>query len=388
MEDRVILHVDLNGFFAGVECRLNPELEKQPMAVCGDPAIRHGIILAKNEKAKKFGVQTAETIWSAKQKCPGLILVVPHHKEYAKYSRLCNEIYLRYTDLVEPFGIDESWLDVTGSRHLFGDGKMIADDIRKTVREELGLTVSVGVSFNKIFAKLGSDYRKPDATTVITREHGKRIVFPLPVSALLFVGRRSAVTLKKLGIETIGNLAKYDRDVLIKNLGKIGGTIHDYANGRDDSPVRSYYALGEGVKSVGNGSTFEYDIVGFDDLKTRVAALCDSVGYRMRKKGFKCQTLQVAIKDPDFKTINRQKKITATNVTRDLANVAMEIICENWREGNPIRLITITASNLVGAEEVCEQVSMFEDLMQKVKKEKLQAVVDRIREKFGEDSIT
>ena len=193
--DRVILHCDCNSFFASVETVLNPELCSGPMAVCGDPASRHGIILAKNEQAKRFGIKTAETNWQAQRKCPGLKLVRPHHDEYVKYSRLVNEIYRRYTDQVEPFGIDESWLDVTGSLHLFGTGAEIADRLRREVRQETGLTISVGVSFNKIFAKLGSDYKKPNATTVIDRQNWQQIIWPLPVSSLLYVGASVQKTL-------------------------------------------------------------------------------------------------------------------------------------------------------------------------------------------------
>ena len=188
--DRIILHCDCNCFYASCELLSHPDLRQLPVAVCGDPTERHGIILAKNEPAKRCGVKTAETIWKAKQKCPGLILLPPHHRLYAEYSKKINAVYGEYTDLVEPFGIDESWLDVTNSLHLFGgDAKALADTLRGRIKREFGLTISVGVSFNKVFAKLGSDYKKPDATTVIARGNWRDIVFPLPVGDLLFVGR-------------------------------------------------------------------------------------------------------------------------------------------------------------------------------------------------------
>ncbi|MDR0570959.1 MAG: DNA polymerase IV [Clostridiales Family XIII bacterium] len=388
MKPKTILHSDCNGFYAGVECLLNPELNNRPMAVCGDPASRHGIVLAKNEKAKAFGVATAETIWQARRKCPDLALVPPHREEYVKYSRLCNEIYLRFTDLVEPFGIDESFLDVSSSRRLFGDGKTIADKIRETVRRELGLTVSVGVSFNKIFAKLGSDYKKPDATTLIPEDGWQSIVWPLPVGALLFVGRKRAAELSKLQIRTIGDLAAYDRAALVKRLGQAGAQLHDHANGVDESPVASFYAERE-VKSVGNGATFEYDVTDHEDLKTRVLALCDSVGWRLRKKNLKCRSLQVSIKDPNFKTINRQKTLERpTNLTMDLYRDALELISVNWLMGKPIRLITVTAGKLEQAEKSVEQLNIFEDPGEIAKQEALQSAVDSIREKYGKDSIT
>ena len=222
MTDRVILHCDCNGFFASVEQLKRPELKTVPMAVCGDPENRHGIILAKNEQAKGFGIKTAETIAEAKRKCPDLVLVPPHHREYAHWSRVVNAIYARYTEQVEPFGIDESWLDVTGSVGLFGDGKTIADRLRKEVREETGLTISVGVSFNKIFAKLGSDHKKPDATTVIGRDDLSWMVWPKPVNNLLYVGTATELTLRSMGVRTIGQLALSNPEMLELRLGKLG----------------------------------------------------------------------------------------------------------------------------------------------------------------------
>ena len=206
--DRTILHCDLNSFYASVELLSRPDLRERPVAVCGDPASRKGIILAKNEPAKRFGVKTAETIWQAREKCPDLVLLPPHHELYRKFSRLVNHIYGQYTDLVEPFGIDESWLDITGSMHLFGgDAAAIAGAIRARVRRELGLTLSVGVSFNKVFAKLGSDYRKPDATTVIPPDHWREIVWPLPLGNLLYAGPAAQRALSRYGVGTIGDLA-------------------------------------------------------------------------------------------------------------------------------------------------------------------------------------
>ena len=236
--DRTILHCDCNSFFASVETLLDPSLADGPTAVCGDPESRHGIILAKNEKAKAFGVQTAETIWQAKRKCPDLRLVAPHRSEYVKFSRKCNELYLQYTDLVDPFGIDESFLDVTGSMHLFGSGKHIADELRRRMREEVGLTISVGVSFNRAFAKLGSDYKKPDGTTVFSRENFKQRVWTLPANTLLYVGKRASDRLNRLGVRTIGELAACDPAFIHSILGKNGDLLLRYARGEDDEPVR------------------------------------------------------------------------------------------------------------------------------------------------------
>lgn len=387
--DRTILHCDLNGFYASVECLFRPELRDVPMAVCGNPENRHGIILAKNERAKKFGVATAETIWQAKRKCPGLVLVPPHHDKYYEFSKRVNELYETYSDMVEPFGIDESWIDVTGSLHLFGSGREIADRIREEVKGRLGLTVSVGVSFNKVFAKLGSDYKKPDATTVISRENFKEIIHPLPVSDLLYVGRAAAEAFAKLGIATIGQLAAYDRQLIAATLGKLGETEHDYANGIDDSPV-GFANAAQDAKSVGNGMTFRRDLVGLEDISAGVAALADSVAARLRRAGLKCNTVQVLILDPKFKAITRQKRLLKpTYLYKEIRDTAIGIIHSAWDLSAPIRMLTITGMNLVPEHET-EQLSFFgeEDDAKRKKIEKIERVVDSLRNRFGKDAIS
>lgn len=390
MNDRTILHCDCNSFFASVECALRPALRDVPMAVCGDPESRHGIILAKNELAKAFGVCTAETIWQAKAKCPSLVLARPHHDRYEAYSNTINEIYRRFTDLVEPFGIDESWLDVTGSMHLFGDGATIADTLRKTVREETGITISVGVSFNKIFAKLGSDYKKPDATTVISRENMREIVYPLPVGDLLFVGKAARAALDRLYVHTIGELAQSDRDVIVRRLGKMGEMIHDYACGLDDSPVRPADEVRE-VKSIGNGMTFKRNLTGAADIRLGVLTLADQVAARLRRHGLKGQTVQVTIRDPNFKTITRQKALeTPTHLARELTSASLELIAASWQENAPIRMLTITALSLVEADAAVEQLSLFDGekgVVARAKQEKLEAAMDRIRGRYGHGAI-
>ena len=389
MSDRTILHCDCNGFFASVECLLAPQLKKVPMAVCGNPENRHGIILAKNELAKKFQIKTAETIWQARRKCPELVLVPPHHDVYEEYSRRVNAIYQRYTDRVEPFGIDESWLDVTGSRQLFGDGKQIADTLRHVIFSEIGLTISVGVSFNKVFAKLGSDYKKPDATTVISIEDYKKIVYPLPVSDLLYVGKSARETLSKLYIHTIGDLAQSDKEGIIFRLGKTGELIHDYANGIDDSPVKSVYEERD-IKSVGNGMTFRRNLLGLADIKTSVITLSDSVATRMRQYGVKCRTVQVTIRNPDFKTISRQKPLNnPTCLAKEISCAALEIITGCWNLKAPIRMITITGTNLVSADSYAEQLSLFPEGQQnQEKQEHLESAIDKIRDRFGKNAIS
>ncbi len=385
--DRTILHCDLNGFYASVECLYNPELKDVPMAVSGSVENRHGIILAKNEPAKRYGIRTAETVWQAKKKCPGLTLVPPHHERYSKYSKIVNKLYEGFTDMVEPFGIDESWLDVTGSLHLFGSGKEIADTIREKVRNEIGLTISVGVSWNKVFSKLGSDYKKPDATTVISRENYKRILYPLPVSSLLYAGKAATEALSKLGITTIGQLAAYDKKVITGLLGKMGATLHDYANGIDESPVQ-FAGEEREAKSVGSGMTFKRNLTGIDDISTGVLALSDEVASRLRKYGLMCSTVQVQIRDPQFNTISRQKKLVKpTCLCKDIGNAAIEIIKACWDMDAPIRMLTVTGLNIT-ADAGTGQLSFFEEEGSSVKQEKIERVVDSIRSKYGRGAIS
>lgn len=387
--DRFILHCDLNAFYASVEEIRNPGLRAYPMAVCGDPENRHGIILAKNEKAKAFGVKTAETIWQAQRKCPDLVLVAPHHKEYAKYSKAVNEIYLRYTDLVEPFGIDESWLDVTGSAHLFGTPKHIADELREVVKRETGLTISVGVSFTKAFAKLGSDYKKPDATTVITRDNFKDIVWKLPVTDLLFVGKSAKKAFDRLGIFTIGELAASSRGTISSLLGKSGGTIHDYANGLDPSPVQSAFVENT-PKSVGRGITFPYDLMEMSEIKTGITVLADDVAARLRKKHLKAYVVALTVRDPNFKTTSRQKTLhIPTHLERDITRAALELYNESYASRKiPVRMLTVTASSLVD-EAIAghEQFSLFENDEERRRSESVDLAIDKIREKFGRNAM-
>ena len=389
--ERVILHCDQNCFFASVELLSHPDLRDVPMAVCGDPASRHGIILAKNEPAKRFGIQTAETVWQARRKCPGLVLLPPHHKLYREYSVRVNELYGQYTDLVEPFGIDESWLDITGSMHLCGgDPVAIADELRRRVREELGLSISVGVSFNKIFAKLGSDYKKPDATTLISPENWQEIVWPLPVGAMLFVGRSAQRTLAQYGVETIGQLAACRPEMIEKLLGKLGRQLHEYANGLDRSPVRPQ-AEREPVKSVGNGTTFPHDLTRWEEVRAGLAALSDSVAMRLRRQGLYCSGVQVTIKDSSFCSISRQKRLESpTRLMKDIQRAAMELTRSAWRAPTPIRMLTVTALHITESAESFEQLDLLGAgrAVSDARQEKLESAVRAIRDKFGDGSIT
>ena len=388
---RVILHCDLNSFFASVELLSHPELKELPVAVCGDPASRKGIILAKNEAAKGYGVRTAETIWQARQKCPDLVLLPPHHDRYREYSHLINTIYGQYTDLVEPFGIDESWLDITGSMHLFGgDPRAIADGIRERIRRELGLTLSVGVSFNKVFAKLGSDYKKPDATTVIPPEGWQSIVWPLPLGAMLFAGPAAQRILGQYGIRTIGQLAAADNALLENLLGKLGRQLWSCANGLEDSPVRPQH-LQEPVKSVGNSSTFPENLTSREQIRRGAALLCDSVATRLRQQGLYCRAVQVGLRDPAFHNVSRQKHLPhSTHLMRELLDTAMELIDQIWRAPSPVRLISITALDITDRWETYEHEDLFSPSapIQERRQEKLEQVMDNIRRRYGTRAIT
>ena len=390
MADRVILHCDLNCFFASVELLSHPEIQNLPVAVCGDPNSRHGIILAKNDPAKKLGVQTAETIWQAKQKAPGLILLPPHHALYREYSKKINAIYGQYTDLVEPFGIDESWLDITGSMHLFGgDPQAIADAIRNRIHAEFGLTLSVGVSFNKIFAKLGSDYKKPDATTVISRENWQTIVWPLPVGDLLFVGHSAQKILAQYGIQTIGQLAACKREMLESLMGKLGGQLYEYANGLDHSPVRPQHEP-EQIKSVGNGTTFPQNLTKWEEVRTGLSILSDSVAMRLRKHGLYCNGVSVTIRYADFKQFSRQKRLDSpTHLMRDIYHAATELTEFAWHAPDPIRALTVTALSLTDSDTSFEQLDLLGNHTQakNEKQEKLESALDAIRGKYGNRSI-
>ena len=388
--NRVILHCDLNSFYASVELLSHPELKELPVAVCGDPSSRKGIILAKNEPAKRYGVKTAETIWQARQKCPELVLLPPHHDRYRTFSHLVNEIYGSYSDLVEPFGIDESWLDITGSMHLFGGNPgEIADGIRRRVRDELGLTLSVGVSFNKVFAKLGSDYRKPDATTVISPENWQEMVWPLPVGSLLFAGPAAQRTLGQYGLHTIGQLAGADSALPQELLGKLGYQLWRYANGRDDAPVRPQH-IREPVKSVGNSSTFPENLTTREAVRRGTALLCDSVATRLRQQGLYCRCLQVGLRDPAFHNISRQKHLPhSTHLMRELLDAAMSLIDQIWRPPSPVRLINVTALDLTDQWETYEQEDLFAPAQsrQDQRLEKLEQTMDSIRRRFGGSAI-
>lgn len=385
--NRTILHCDMNSFYASVELLDYPELKNKPVAVCGDPQNRHGIILAKNEFAKSFGVVTAETINSAKKKCPMLKIIPPHREKYIYYSKLINEIYQRYTDLVEPFSIDESWLDVSASMNLFGNGMKIADEIRATAKKELGLTLSAGVAFNKVMAKMGSEYKKPDATTLITPDNFKSLLWHKPVSELFFVGKSASDKLNSIGVFTIGELAVSEKEIIANLLGKHGKMIHDYANGIDDSPVTPFDKNTK-AHSIGHGITFKRNLISQRDIETAVIGLSDKVASRLRKNNLLALGIKIDITDTGFKTISRQSQLSeAANSADIISKKVLELLKNNWESNKPIRLLSVTGINLIREDEPV-QLSLFDKVEKKnAKNPKLDTAIDDIRKKFGSSSI-
>lgn len=388
--DRIIFHCDCNGFFASVETLDNPALRDVPLAVAGSPESRRGIVLAKNELAKTKGIYTTQTVYQAKKLCPELVLVPPRHHRYQQVSELVNRVYMDFTDLVEPASIDESYLDVTGSlAHFQMSPRELADHVRQRVREDIGVTISVGVSFCKVFAKMGSDLKKPDATSVITRDNYQDILWPLPVNALLFAGKRTSDMLRARGINTVGDVAQADRDALISLLGRGGDLLWHYANGFDDAEVSGPDAH-QNAKSVGNGRTFAHDLVDADEVRSAIIALSDEVATRLRESGMKCRAVQVSIKDPRLKVIVRQMQTgRPTWQRKEISDTALAVLDAQWAKGAPIRALTVTAENLIPADDATEQISLFDQIPQKQreKRENVERAVLALRRKYGRDSV-
>ena len=380
---RSVLHIDMNACYASIECLYDPSIRNLPVAVGGDVEARHGIILAKNQIAKRFGVKTGEALWQAKQKCPELHIVPPHFDRYLRFSRMAREIYADYTDLVEPFGLDEVWCDVTGTQKLRERGmEMLANEIRERVKFELGITVSVGASWNKIFAKLGSDYKKPDAVTVFTPENYRDKVWPLPAADLLGVGRATERKLASRGIHTIGDIAAAPPSMLRGFLGKWGLILHDFAAGCDSSPVAR--AGDEAViKSIGNSTTTPRDLCCDEDAGIVYWMLCESVAERMRESGFLCRGVQVHIRDNELASFERQLKLESpTCLASVLHEAAMRLLHENWDWHKPLRSIGVRATDLLPASTPV-QCSIFEDSERQEKRERLERSVDDLRRRFG-----
>lgn len=383
---RVILHSDCNCFYASVEMLHHPELEGKPVAVGGDPKARHGIILTANYIAKHQGVKTGMALWQAKQICPDIIFLPPRMDLYLRFSKMAGEIYADYTDFQEPFGIDECWLDCTASTKLKGDGRKIAEEISARIKYELGITVSIGVSWNKIFAKIGSDYKKPDGITEITKENYKEIVWKLPAADLLCVGRSTKKKLYNLGIHTIGQLATMSSDLLEKHLGKMGLVLYSFANGYDESPVY-HHDYKAPIKSIGNSTTTPRDLVNNQDVQIILFALSESVAARLRENGFKCNVVEISIRDNGLFSFTRQRKIKeATNITSEIAEEAYQLFLEHYRWEKPIRSLGVRGVDLV-TEDIPVQLDLFMNQQKREKQQKVDIAVDEIRRRFGYYSI-
>ena len=381
---RILLHSDLNNFFASVEIALNPDLAGKPLIVCGDPKERHGIVLAKNEEAKKFGIKTAETVYSALKKCPDVQMVGSHFHEYKRYSRKVMEIYARYTDKIEECSIDECALDMTESTFLFGDGRAIAEKIREEVKAELGLTVSIGVSFNKVFAKLASEMKKPDAVTEVTEENYRDIVWKLPVTDLLFVGKSTAETLHKIGVQTIGDLACADESLISRFLGKRGRQLRVYARGEDDEPVK-FERKKEDLKSIGNSTTLPKDITDREEVKRWFYALAESVCGRLRSADVgRANTVHIVVRNERLEDTSCQMKVPPTVLCGDVAQAAYQLFCRHFPLGTRVRMLGITVS---GFDYHVEQMSLDAflegDRANYEKKERAENAIAKLRDKYG-----
>lgn len=386
MGERVILHSDMNCFYASVEMMLHPELRGKAVAVCGSTETRHGIVLAKSEPAKKAGIKTGMVNWEAERLCPGLILVQPHFEQYLKYSKLARSIYQRYTDFVEPYGMDECFLDVSGSADMYGGGLEIAERIREAIKSELGLTVSIGVSFNKVFAKLGSDMKKPDAVTVIDRENFKDKVWSLPASDLFFVGRATSKKLSRYGVHTIGELAALSPEFLQQVFGKNGLMLWLYANGRDSAPVMNKDFVSP-IKSIGHGITCTVDLQAEEEVWRVMLELSQDIGHKLRAHECKASGVQIFVKDSSLNYKQFQGKLAfSSSSPTDIAMKARALFKDNYDWALPVRAVTVRAIDLRGINEA-EQISIFSDAARTERGEKLYDCVEEIRRRFGKHSV-
>lgn len=382
---RTILHSDMNNCYASIERKLNPYLVGKRLVVCGSVEDRHSIVLAKSYEAKAFGVKTGDSLFEAKMKCPGLVAVKPHYDEYFKFSKLAHKIYYSYTNQVEPFGLDECWLDVTGSEKLFGSGETIAHEIKERIKKELGITVSIGVSYNKIFAKLGSDLKKPDAVTVISKNDFKEIVWPLSTDAIIGIGSKTKKKLMYMNINTLGELAKADVNLLKRKLGIRGLYLWQYANGYDTSEVCDYYHRDK-IKSISRGVTTKADLNSYDEVKKIFEELAIEVSKKLIEEDLKAGGVRITIRDKNLDYVSFQKVFTETSISAlRLNDKAMELFKERYDFKEAIRSLTISAINLTRNTKT-EQLSLFAP-KKVIKDDRLEKVFNEIREKFGKDKI-
>ncbi len=386
MGDRIILHSDLNNFFASVSLQFNPTLKDLPVAVCGDKENRHGIVLAKNEIAKKYGIKTAEPIFSAKNKCPDLVTLPAIYEKYEEYSKKVQEIYSRFTDIIEPFSIDECWLDVTGSQLLFGSGEEIAFKIKETIKKELGITASIGVSFNKVFAKLGSDMKKPDAITIISRENFKEKIWSLPISDLIFVGRKTAEKLKGVGVETIRDITFCDDKTLLRLLGKNGLELKKNALGEDNSTVITP-TENDKPKSIGKSITTSTDFENDEQVWKAFLSFAESICSAMRKKDLYALGVQIHLRTASLNVTEFSRSFsTSTNNPLTLAKRGFELFKEHYQFGEALRSVGLRAINLQESKGL-RQLDIFGNAESELKDTKIEDSIYDVRQKFGKDSV-
>lgn len=379
--ERAILHSDMNSFYASVEIMLHPELRGRPVAICGSEKDRHGIILAKSDPAKKMGVKTGMSNYEARSKCPGLILRAPNYPEYVRFSRCAREIYGRFTDLIEPYGMDECWLDVSGSR-IYGSGPEIAEKIRSTIKQELGLTVSIGVSWNKIFAKLGSDMKKPDAITVIDRENFKTKVWPLDVGDLLYAGPATVRKLNGIGIHTIGDLAAADDRLIRKMLGVNGTALLRFARGQDESRVMHKDTIIP-PKSIGHGVTCIADLTTLPEVRRVILELCQDLGHRLREERCLAGSINLTLRSHDLSFTGTQAKLMQpTRSSAVISDTAFELFLTRFSSAGPVRMITVSVFDLIG-EDYGLQTSLFIDQQKVERLDRAEGAIEEVRSRFG-----
>lgn len=382
--DRDILHIDMNNCFASIEIKLNPDLKGLPIVVSGSPDGKKGIVLAKSEEAKRFGIQTAEPIWMAKKKCKDIVIVKPNYDEYKKHSIWAREIYYSYTNQVEPFGLDEAWLDVTGSKRLFGSPLEIAETLRNRVKEELGITVSIGVSFNKVFAKLGSDMKKPDAITVISKDNYREKVWPLKTNEMIGIGSSTQKKLLENGFETLGDIAKADKYEIIQLLGVHGESVWNNASGYSSSEVKDFYHK-EMAKSIGHGKTYLENLNSMDEIRLAFHKLAQKVGDRLIESNLEATGIQISVKDNNLKQQSFQEVLEySTFSSIVIRDKALELF-KNYKWKNPIRFVEIRAINLT--KETNVQTNLFANFEDVRKKNKLDKALFDLKQNFGNDMI-
>lgn len=379
---RSILHCDINHCYAQIEEMLNPQLKLKPMAVGGNREERHGIILAKNLKAKQFGIKTGETWAEAVTKCPDLVMLEPQYHYYQKIAEQVKDIYRRYSDQVEDFGLDEAWIDLTASLRLFGSAEEIGRRIQKEVYQQQGLTISIGLSFNKIFAKMASDLVKPNGFVIVHEDNFKEIFYPLDVQDLFYVGRATKKKLHQFGIDTIGQLAQWDLTYMRRYFGKVGEMLWYFAQGEDISEV-AFTSDADPVKSVGNSITAIHDLHTYQEAHLILRVLAESVASRLRNGGYKGSVVSLTMRNRYLEHWSAQMKLTrSTSLAEEILTAAKTILADKWDEAVPLRSVGISVSSLIG-DSLSDQLSLFQDEHERVRQQQLEQTMDTIRQRFG-----